>query len=178
MAKTFTDGSQRDYDRLSRITRQFHHELADNGARVSITFVRAFDKDDEPQTSLKFAGASAYAIVKLISQERKLRIPFDAEIKVDGFLWDELTERSKDALFDHELSHIKVVTDAHGAPLMDDQNHVKLKLVPDDIVLTGFFNVIRHFGTDALEHQSITRAMESAANALREMISETAEAAA
>jgi len=173
MPKTFTDGHPREYDRLARLMRQYHHELADNGARVSLTFVRAFDKEDEPVTALKFAGGTAYATVKLISQERKLRVPFDAEIKIDGFLWDELTERGKEALIDHELSHLKLQTDAHGEPLMDDADHVKLKMVPDDIILTGFLSVIRHFGRDATEYQSIHRAMQSAAEALTQMVGAT-----
>lgn len=166
MPKIFADGEAQDYDRLRKVLSLHHSRLIEVSARVSITFVRAFDKDDEPIPSLKFAGANAVALVKLVSPERKLRIPFDAEIKIDGYLWDELTELSKDALIDHELNHLQVKTDANGVPILDDQNNAKLKLVPDDFVLTGFFNVIRHYGENANEYQSVSRITESVSQAL------------
>jgi hypothetical protein len=168
--KVFENGTTQDYTRLRRVMHIYHHELEDVGARFCLTFVKAFDNDDEPVTALKFAGGTAIALVRLVNLEKRLRVPFEAEIKIDSFLWEEKTEREKDAILDHELAHVKVVTDAHGQPLTADDNRPKLKLVPDDIVITGMLSVIQHFGRDAGEYQSLSRAMEAAAATLAEML--------
>jgi hypothetical protein len=171
--KTYTDATQGEYTRLARIMEQHHPELATNGIRVFITSVRAFNSDDEPTTALKFAGGTCYAQVRVVNRERRLRIPFDAEMRVDGFLWDELTEAGRDALYDHELTHLRVVTDVYGAVIMDDDQRPKLKTVPDDIIMTGFLSVIRHYGEQALEYRSLQRSMEAASQELTAMLAET-----
>lgn len=178
MAKTFTNGGPSDYDRMTRLCRQYHPALADHEIRVALTFVRAFDKDEEPITALKFAGAPANAVVKLLSPERKLREPFDAEIRVDGHIWDDLTDSEKDALIDHELTHIKLVTDANGVVITNDDNSPKLKLIPDDVILTAFLEVIRRHGDNCLDYKVIKTAGEAAANQLLNLLNEQPQPAA
>jgi hypothetical protein len=73
-------------------------------------------------------------------------------------------------LYDHELTHLKVVTDVHGAVIMDDDRRPKLKTIPDDIVMTGFLSVIRHYGEQALEYRSLQRSMEAASQELAAMV--------
>lgn len=177
MSKSFTDGSRADYAMLTRVMAQYHHELTDAQTRVSLNMVKSFDHDDEPEPALKHFGHYCEAYVKLVSRRRKLRIAFDAEIDIDGHMWEEKNDRQKEALLDHELSHVKVVTDSHGIPKRDEDERVQLKLVPDDIMLTGFLSVIRHYGEQAGEYQSILGAMQAAAAELEAMVNATGETA-
>jgi len=170
MSKAFSDGTRADYAMLNQVMARYHHELVDAQSRVSLNFVKAFDKDDEPTPALKHAGHYCEAYVKLISRRRKLRDPHEAEIDIDGHMWEEKNDQQREALLDHELSHIKVVTDRHGIPKRDEDERVQLKLVPDDIFITGFLSVIRHYGQNAGEYQSISSAMQAAAAELAAMV--------
>jgi hypothetical protein len=160
--KTHQAAPEADMTLMRSVMRLYHAPLFEAEIRVALTITRAFDREDEPIPALKFAGSHAAALTRLISPRRKAHDPHDAEIEIDGFVWDTLSVTGQHALMDHELTHIQLKTNSDGIVLMDDQNRPKLKLAPDDFVITGILDVIRRHGTASLEWNSITRIHEAA----------------
>jgi hypothetical protein len=173
--KTFTDAGQPIYRLMQSVMDEHHGSLTTAAVKVKVIIVRDFDRDDNPKTSLKFAGRSATALIHKVQRKRRVYVSHDVEIEIDGMIFDSLTEIKRKALFDHELSHVTIVTDQNGMTMTDDDGHAKLKLIPDDFVVTGFLAVVRHYGEDAIEYGSIKSCLDAAAVELEHFLNPVAE---
>ena len=160
--KIYEKAETADVTLLNSVMALYHHELTDAELRVAFVMCRKFDAEDNPIPSLKFAGGHAAAITRKVSARRKAHDPHDVEIEADGMRWTDMSTAQKTALLDHELSHIRLKTDRHGIVQQDENGRVKVGLVPDDIVLTAFLEIIRRHGDAALEWTSITAAHTAA----------------
>lgn len=76
-------------------------------------------------------------------------------VLIDADRWSELSESSRRALIDHELEHVVVRKGDDGAILTDDDLRPKLRLKPDDWVLTGFRCIVDRHGDSALEAMAL-----------------------
>ena len=69
-----------------------------------------------------------------------------------------MTEPQKDALVDHELTHLVLVIDPKTkTPKLDHSGRPKLAMRLHDWELGGFADTAQHYGKDALEVISMRR---------------------
>ncbi len=155
MPITYDVAKESDNQLLEKTMKEYHTGLYDFEVRVGLLKAYGSKNDDGVIKTfpLKKAGAPCAAKVKIVSMKDRLTKNLDAEIFVDGDLWDKLTERKKQAILDHELEHIKLNVDKEGEVKMDDLDRPKLKLIPDDMNFWGFSTIVERYGADSQEYQ-------------------------
>lgn len=121
---------------------EYHPDL--DGVRVASLFV--FD-DESGDPVLTHQGYAAQAVCRLTpTRDRALGVA-DAVIVVDRANWLTLSQPQKEALIDHELTHLeRVVDDETGKPKFDAVNRPKLAIRKHDRQLGWFDEVARRHG--------------------------------
>ena len=101
-------------------------------------------------SAVKVHGAPAIASIKAVSGEERSRGGPDVRIKVDAFKFNSLPAESREAVFAHELYHIRlkpnggdVERDTYGRPVV--------RLIPDDWCINGFQRVAEWYGEHSVE---------------------------
>lgn len=142
--------------------REHHPDVEGAGVRVGVIMVEPATNEDGEVVApaVKFAGAEAVAVCRKVARKMRTLLPYEAIIEVDMNRWQELSDESRAALLDHEITHIEVVRGDDGQVAMDDDLRPKIRLRPDDFILTGFYSVIERHGADALEYQSVSRLID------------------
>lgn len=154
-AKIYIQASDAEKAVLQRAMATYHPALLEANVKVAFTMARKFDSQEQPIHCVKFAGANAAAVTRKVPPRRRVYDEHDAEIEVDGLTWDELSEPQRIALLDHELNHIVVSVGDDNAVQLDDMGRPKVRLIPDDFTLTGFYAIGRRHGRTALEWRSV-----------------------
>jgi hypothetical protein len=119
-----------------------HHALlADEGVTVSAIF----SYQDDGQHALKCNRYPAAATIKPSTLEQRARGAADVWLKIDKMTWMGLTDAQREALIDHELSHIERgdKEDSLGRPKLTTRIH--------DYRLEGFTDVVHRHGENAIE---------------------------
>jgi hypothetical protein len=149
-----------EHDRVRAIIAEHHPEL--HAAGVTITVLRS-------RKELKLRGTRAYAAIRITPpRERALGSP-DAVITIDGLSWDDHSDETRTAIYDHELTHLtvkrqpkrddagKVVMGPDGEPeteaARDQYDRPKLKMRPHDREFGWFDEVAQRHGAAAIEVQ-------------------------
>lgn len=123
---------------------QFHSELVAFKVNVLCVFAKAEDKKGFPLPAVKLHGRSCYATIRAVSDaDRAAGMP-DAVMTIDHFLWETLSPERQVALLDHELTHIELSGGESSAG-------VSLAMRKHDWELSGFFDVVKRHGKDAIE---------------------------
>jgi hypothetical protein len=122
----------------------YHAEL--EGVTVSALFV--FDTEASDSV-LKHQGYPAQAVARITpTRDRALGIA-DATIVIDRCNWLTLSQRQRDALIDHELTHLtRVLDDETGRPVCDVLDRPKLAMRRHDFQ-AGWFHEIAQRHKDA-----------------------------
>lgn len=154
--KVFENAEQQVRPYVDRLLEQYHSEIAQAQVQIGLIFVSDFDKDENPIPAIKLHGAFAAGCISLINGVNAVFNPNQCQIQIDKLYWDNASEEVRLALVDHELEHLELVKDKNGITVTDDRNRAKIKLKPDDFVLTGFMSVVRRHGPHAVEAQSVT----------------------
>ena len=154
---------------LRHVMDKWHQPLAQLQVRVGILLAT----NPEGGGAVKHGGYPAMATIKPTSLKDRVSKGYDAELVIDGEIWDQLAEETKAALIDHELSHITPVVkkgvDGKLAPQLDDLGRPKLKSVKGDWNCgDGFKHVVSRHGADAVEFENIRRAHAIAVAAANE----------
>lgn len=143
-------------ERTQRMIDQYHPELRD----VELTFAILMaspptDKNGDPSgPAVSHGGYPCAAKIKVTPYPyRCLRIP-DVQVFIDADWWECLTGRQRDALVDHEITHITLATDADGAVSRDDADRPKIKMRKHDRRVEGFDEVVRRHGESAPEQMA------------------------
>lgn len=140
---------------VERMMERYHPQLRD--AKVDICCLMAYPTTDKNGDStgppIKFQGYPAAAVVKIIGLKERTDGRADAEICIDGDRWPTLDAAEKDALIDHELEHLELKEDKHGATVLDDLDRPKLKIRKHDHQHGWFDAIVRRHGRAALEFQ-------------------------
>lgn len=136
---------------------EHHPDLASVDIRVGVVMVYpALNKDGEPTGhAVSLSGAACAAKIRKVPAKDRVHTPFDVRIEIDADRWSDLPKASRRALIDHELEHVVVRKDDAGTPITDDDLRPKLRLKPDDWVLTGFQCVVDRHGDSALEAMAL-----------------------
>lgn len=125
---------------------QSEHHLDLHGVTVAALFVYD-DEADNDTTVLKHQGYPAAAVVRLTpTRDRALGVS-DAVIVVDRSCWQLLSVEQKDALIDHELTHLtRVIDEESGSPVCDAVDRPKLRMRMHDRQLGWFDEIAQRHG--------------------------------
>lgn len=134
-------------------------------AKVKIDFLFAFAEVGADGDSKGFAlmkhGIRALGITRKLSIKDRVMGRGDAEVCLDGDWWKEQTAARQKALLDHEMHHIEVKLDEHGAVIRDDLKRPKLKLRKHDVEVGWFAMVAGRHGSNSLEIEQAKLVMDS-----------------
>lgn len=135
--------------RVDALIEKHYPDLKTVGVRLDL--LQVSNEDAEPCLSLH--GYDAAAIVRVIGKKDRVAGRGDAEIVVDWATYEKLSEQARDALLDHELYHLQVKKDKHGALKFDDHGRPVLKIRLHDWQLGWFDEIARRHGEHSLEVQ-------------------------
>jgi hypothetical protein len=135
-----------------------HHEDLEG---VTVTALFVFDAEESSKSVLNHGGYPAGAVVRITPiKDRALGIA-DASIVIDRSEWLRLSQRQRDALIDHELTHLtRVMDDDEGEeiPVFDALDRPKLKMRKHDHQF-GWFDEVAHRHRDASPEVRQARAL-------------------
>lgn len=133
------------------------------GARIGVLF--AYNPSGP---AVKHGGYAASATIRIVPLKDRVVKNYDAEMLIDSTVWESLQPRQRIALIAHELQHLKPVRRRDrvtGAmtDVFDDIGRPRLRTVPGDWNAgDGFRDIVKEFGDDAIEYDSIRRAWANA----------------
>jgi hypothetical protein len=160
----------------ARVMKQCHPRLHEAGIKVGILFASNPDGD-----AVTHGGYPALAKIKPVPLKDRVSKEWDAEMVIDESAYRALREEQREALLDHELSHITTIemkpTELKAARAydpeapswkLDDLGRPKLRSVKGDWnVGDGFGQVVARHGEMAIEYENI-RLAKGRADAARE----------
>lgn len=127
---------------IAKIQAAHHPDL--KGVTVMALF--AFDSDSEDPV-LEHQGYPAGAVCRITSLRDRASGMTDASIVVDRSTWLDLSQPQRDALIDHELTHLKWVYDQKtGKRRSDSLGRPKLKMRKHDHQFGWFDDVAKRHG--------------------------------
>src|SRR6185437_13224275 len=147
---------------VAEMMHEHHPELEAAGVTVQTLF--AFKYDDEtgaPEPAMKTRGQTVLAKISITNLQDRVRGIADAKLVIDrAFGWERISNGRRQALIDHELTHLNLTTDADGMTKLDDCRRPKLHMRHHDWELTGFAEVCERHGEAAVEVHEILRWQE------------------
>jgi hypothetical protein len=148
MSKTYKMPDKGDIGVLVTAMDQWHKELIAEEINVVLLMV-----ESATGHAITHAGHPVAAKVCIVSVRDHVYTGADAIIEIDAAHWADLTPKQALALIDHELTHLEIQRGAHGEGHTKrwDDGRAKLGARPDDWYLTGFAEVIKRHGDDAIE---------------------------
>lgn len=165
---------------LERTIEECHERLLDADVRVQLLVARGpTDGDGElVGPALKHHGIAALGLTKINSLKHRVAGLGDAEILIDGDAWEDMSDRRRVALLDHELTHIEVVYEVRrkrkkkgdvedaepertagleARPKLDSAGRPKLRIRHHDHTHGFFDEVARRHGSDSHEVEQARR---------------------
>lgn len=140
---------------------KYHPDLKD----VRVGALMAYDPDDPKTGVLVHQGYPASAMVRIISpKDRAAGMP-DAQIIIDLADWLLLSSAERDALIDHELTHL-VRVEKDGIGLFDIQGRPKLKMRKHSRQFGWFDEVAERHGEASPEVRQARQLLQSGAEQL------------
>lgn len=182
---TYSDPDPEVLALLADAMRRWHPQLHDAGVRVGVLMAA---NEDGP--AVKHAGYPALATIKVVSLKDRLKKQYDAELLLDQSEWNDMRREHREALVDHELSHIVLAKYGYKAGreeddpdergeiwcARDDLGRPKLKIrLADWNAGDGFADVIRRHGMYAAELENLRRCQARADAANAEHLGELAQ---
>lgn len=154
--KTYSKAPDADFH-IERMRAEYHPDL-DN-----VTIVALFTYDDESGDSvLKHQGYPAQAVVRITPLRDRAQGVADACIVVDRANWTMLSALQRDALIDHELTHLSRVVDEETSNILFDAiGRPKLAMRPHDHQFGWFDEIAQRHGESSPEVRQAKLLMES-----------------
>jgi hypothetical protein len=151
---TFTKPSDDDVRLLAHTMRMHHLPLERAGVRVDLLVAEAKrDEGGDPVgPALKHRGRACLATVRIVPARDRVQGLADAVITIDGDRWVLLSKPEREAVLDHELTHLDLVTKAEEVQ-RDDGDRPKLKMRQHDVEFGWFVEVADRHGKHAQEVQ-------------------------
>ena len=148
------------HQRIDALLAKYFSPLADAGVRIGVLMAHATcDKNGDPVgRAIKHHGYAAAAKVRVIGLKDRANGLGDVEILLDGDKWDEWSEEERDAILDHELTHLELVTSTDKKTraqvvVRDDLERPKLRVRLHDHQFGWFDATVRRHGTESVEWQ-------------------------
>lgn len=147
MAKSYSKASEDVERTILRMRQQHHPELE----KVSVEALFIFDLEST-EPVLKHQGYPAAAVIKITKLADRVMGIADAVVTVDRSFWLTLTPGQRDALIDHELTHLEPVYDEEtGTQVFDSHERPKLEMRRHDRQFGWFDDVARRHGEQSIE---------------------------
>lgn len=145
---------------------KYHSELLDAEVTIDVLFAHASvdENGDQKGVALKHHGYRAAAVVRIVSLKDRTKGMADAEIVIDGDEWPTIPDDQRDALIDHELTHLELkLDDETGLVVRDDLGRPKLKMRLHDWQFGFFDAVVRRHGLASPESLQINNFLDDPA---------------
>lgn len=142
---------------IAKVQLDYHAELQD----VTVSALFVFDLEST-ECVLKHQGYPAQAVIRITPTRDRALGMADANIVVDRSNWLSLSQRQRDALVDHELTHLERVLDKETErPVFDVLERPKLRLRHHDHQFGWFDEIAQRHGDASPEVRQAKRLMES-----------------
>lgn len=146
--KTFARAPDSTTERVNAIIAKFHPDL--HAVSVRVDCVSTVNTDpDEP--ALLLHGYPCAAVVRVLGSKDRAMGRGDAEIVFDEAGYIAMSDQEKDALIDHELTHLVVKKKPSGRAMLDEHNRPKLEMRLHDRQFGWFDQIAQRHGSASLE---------------------------
>lgn len=136
----------------NQVMNQYHSHLVEYGVTVDILFAKLKAEEAKPGASaVRLHGYPCAAVVKVNSYKLRVQGHSDAEIVIDGDMWNDWSYEQRVALMDHELEHLELKMDKDENPTQDDLGRQKLKVKHHDHEFGWFDSIARRHGENSPE---------------------------
>ena len=153
MSKSYSEFDSPCVAMLNQVMENNHPDLVTAEVKIAGLFV----EDDGDAPDLVAHGHECAGKIRLATPiERKL-LEVDAVLLISHSVWDlwgQFKKPAQLALLDHEVTHL-VLSDKAGVTQSHADGRPKLKLIPDDFMVTGFYEVMQRNKNEALETSSL-----------------------
>ncbi len=141
---------------VAKIMEKYHGDLHKSGCTVDVLMASptTSEQGEVESAPLKKNGYPCVALIKIVGLADRVAGLSDVMLKIDAEKWKEMSMKQKDALIDHELTHLIVKTDKDGNAKRDDQDRPKLQMKRHDYELGIFTDVIRRHERDSVDYQA------------------------
>lgn len=162
---------------VALVMSKFHQPLVDAGVLVDV--VVALPSDNDGSDIVKLHGRECYATISVVPYKMRVRGLGDATLLVDGPKWNDMPERQRAALIDHELHHLelamtkgKTVGEIDIPPRVkrDDLERPKLKLRPHDWEIGGFDLIVERHRDHSIEIMQCREMLGGASGPVRQAL--------
>lgn len=142
---------------IAEVMGRLHGRLAD--VELVIDVLEARPKTDEAGEpvgdALKLHGYPCYATIKIRGPKDRGAGLGDALLTIDAYRWPELSDATKTALIDHELTHLELCVDDEGRVKRDDYDRPRLRLRLHDQQFGWFDEVANRHDAASIEVQQL-----------------------
>ena len=128
-----------------------HGIFAEIGENVRTEVLMAWSDKGSP---LKHHGATAAAKIRVVDGEERSRGGPDVRILIDAGRFASMSPRSQEALFAHELYHLRLQRHLDGSVKVDPYGRPVIKMIDDDWCINGFQRVAEWYGDASIEVQA------------------------
>lgn len=132
--------------KIAEVLIRYHRHL--EPVRIDVLFAYGADPEDQV---LMNGGYPAIATIKINGAKDRALGSGDALILIDRASWSGFTDEQKDAIIDHELTHLEVVLDKAGRVDMDYLGRPKLQMRMHDHQFGWFDAVADRHGENSME---------------------------
>lgn len=122
-------------------------------ADVTVDVLMVFPDEGKGTQALMHNGYPAHAVIKISPLEKRALGQRDALLLIDATFWLSATDRQKNALLHHELSHLTVVRDKQEEIAFDKMGRPKLRMRLHDVQIGWFARTAELYGADSVEVQ-------------------------
>lgn len=149
---------------VTTVLEEWHPHLAE--ANVTFDLLFHHPKTDEnghpvPDSGLKHNGYGAAGVTKIVGVKDRAKGCADVEIVFDLATWETMDDEQREALIDHELTHVQVVTDERGDVESDAVGRPRLRTRRHDYQHGWFAEVAERRGMASLEVQQAVGLVKS-----------------
>ena len=147
-------------DLVRRVTERFHPELLTAEVHVAVLMTYPPVGDDGKPTgpAIEIKGHACAGRIGLCNEKNRRLHGYDAIMELAADRWEEKSDRENEAVVDHELEHLVLVV-KEGTLQKHVDGHPRIKLQPDDWMLTGFVAVAERHPANACEVQALCGAV-------------------
>ena len=146
------------------VMKKYHGGLHDMQCTVEILMASppCDENGDATGPALKHHGRCARALIRSTKPDERALRRCDIHIKIDKNFWEESTEAVREALLDHELSHLVPRLDKKtGTAKRDDFDRPLFAAVDHDYEVGWFYSVARRHGLDSIEYRQLQEFLNS-----------------
>lgn len=154
------------HDLTSKVLRECFPQLFEltkehtNPLTFDLLMVHAdLDANGEPVgPAIRHHGCAADAVIKAVPKADRALGRADVEVRFDGDRWEKMEDDHREALIDHELYHLALVTQ-DGLPKRDDLGRLRFRMRGHDYEFGWFTEVAKRRGLASGEVQQANRMM-------------------